>query len=39
MKAKDLYLKLMTQFPESIYAGKARKRYRSMEDKTNGLDN
>ena len=31
-KAKELYLRVMTEYPESIYAGKSRKRYRNISD-------
>jgi len=33
-EAKRLYLILMTDYPESIYSGKARKQYRLLEDKS-----
>ena len=29
-KAKAIYLKLMTEYPESIYAGEGRKEYRKL---------
>ena len=34
-EAKKLYLILMTDYPESIYSGKARKKYRLLEESNN----